>query len=97
MGATAVPRTLSVTEMARNFARYINRVAFRGERFVLTRGDRPVAEIGPVPEGKRLRELPDLLASLPRLSAADAARFADDLDRARAELAALAPADPWAS
>lgn len=90
-------RTLSVTELARNFAKYINRVAFCGERFVLTRGKRPVAELGPVPEGKRLGELPDLLASLPRLGDDEAKKFVEDLASARSELEVLRPRDPWRS
>lgn len=90
-------RTLSVTEMARNFAKYINRVAYRGERFVLTRGRRAVAELGPVPEGKRLGELADLLAGLPRLAEEEASSFLEDLDSARQELSALRPDDPWGS
>lgn len=90
-------RTLSVTEVARNFAKYLNRVAFRGERFVLVRGQKPVAELSPVPEGKRLSELPDLLASLPRLSEDDASKFAEDLTRPRSELSASELRDPWRS
>lgn len=92
-----MPRNLSVTELARNFAKYINRVAFRGERFVLTRGRRPIAELGPVPEGKRLAELPDLLASLPHLADGDAAKFAEDLSAARTELSGVPLHDPWRS
>lgn len=88
-------RTLSVTEVARNFAKYINRVAYRGERFVLTRGRRPVAELVPVPEGKHLADLPELLASLPRLTEGEATSFADDLADARAERSKSPPRDPW--
>ena len=90
-------RSLSVTQLARNFARYINRVAFRGERFVLTRGNEPVAELGPVPRGRRLGELRELLTSLPRLDAGDADRFADDIATARSGLYVVRPRDPWAS
>jgi antitoxin (DNA-binding transcriptional repressor) of toxin-antitoxin stability system len=93
----AVYETRSVTEIARHFAEYINRVVYRGERFVLVRGKKPVAELGPVPAGKRLAELPDLLDSLPRLSEAEARRFADDLAEARSSLAATDVRDPWAS
>ena len=50
------------------------------------RGSKPVAELRPAPMGKRLRELPDLLASLPRLSPEDAVTLADDLEVARTEL-----------
>jgi antitoxin (DNA-binding transcriptional repressor) of toxin-antitoxin stability system len=87
----------SVTEVARHFADYINRVAFRGERFTLMRGNKPVAELRPVPAGRRLGELPDLLASLPRLSPEDTAAFGDDLEAARRELAEVPLRDPWAS
>jgi antitoxin (DNA-binding transcriptional repressor) of toxin-antitoxin stability system len=87
----------SVTEVARHFADYINRVAFRGERFTLMRGNKPVAELRPVPAGRRLGELPELLASLPRLSPADAAVLAEDLDAARQEIAEQPLRDPWAS
>lgn len=87
----------SVTDVARNFAEYINRVAFRGERFVLMRGKRPVAELRPVTTGKRLRELPDLLASLPRLSEPEAVDLAADLEDARRDLTHVPLRDPWAS
>jgi antitoxin (DNA-binding transcriptional repressor) of toxin-antitoxin stability system len=87
----------SVTEVSRNFASYINRVAFHGERFTLMRGGKAVAELRPLPVGRHLRELPELLASLPRLDAADRAALAEDLDRARQELAQQSVKDPWAS
>jgi antitoxin (DNA-binding transcriptional repressor) of toxin-antitoxin stability system len=86
----------TVTEVARNFAAYLDRVAFRGERFVLTRAGRPVAELAPVPIGGRLGDLPDMLASLPSLGDA-AAELAADLDRAREELGVSGVRDPWAS
>jgi len=79
-------QTLSVTEVVRHFAEYINRVAYRGECFVLVRGNKPMAELRPLPMGKRLAELPSLLASLPHLSSAEAAQFADDLTAARKTL-----------
>ena len=87
----------SVTEVARNFAEYINRVAFRGERFVLMRGRKAVAELRPLPAGKRLGELPALLRSLPRLEAEDAAAVGEELARARADLADVPARDPWDS
>jgi antitoxin (DNA-binding transcriptional repressor) of toxin-antitoxin stability system len=87
----------SVTDVSRNFADYINRVAYRGERFVLIRGGKPVAELSPVPSGTRLRDLPALLESLPRLDPDEADAFAADLAEARAELNDVPPEDPWAS
>jgi antitoxin (DNA-binding transcriptional repressor) of toxin-antitoxin stability system len=89
--------TLSVTEVARHFAEYVNRVAYRGESFVLVRGNRPVAELRPLPSGKRLAELPALLASLPRLSESEAAQFAEDLAAAAASLTRMEVRDPWRS
>ena len=88
-------QTLTVTEVARNFAEYINRVSYRGENFVLVRGNKPVAELRPVPTGKKLAELRSLLASLPHLSPTEATQLADDLATARAELARAEVRDPW--
>lgn len=87
----------SVTEVARNFAEYVNRVAFRGERFVLMRGRRAVAELRPVPAGMRLGDLPEMLASLPRLGADDAAAFEDELATGVAHLGKLPEHDVWES
>jgi antitoxin (DNA-binding transcriptional repressor) of toxin-antitoxin stability system len=89
--------TLTVTEVVRHFAEYVNRVAYRRESFVLVRGNKPIAELRPVPTGKRLAELPGLFAALPRLPAAEAGQFADDLDAAREELARTEANDPWRS
>jgi hypothetical protein len=86
---------VSVTQIARNFAEYVNRVAFRRESFTLLRGNKPLAELRPVPAGARLSELPGLLASLPRLTPAEADAFAADLDSARDELAETP--DAWQS
>ena len=46
--------TLSVTEMVRGFSDYVNRVAYRGERFILVKGRKPVAELRPLPAGRLL-------------------------------------------
>ena len=90
-------QTLTVTEVARHFAEYINRVAYRGECFILVRGNKPIAELRPLPAGKRLAELPALCASLPHLSPTDAAQFAADLTAAREALARVEVHDPWRS
>lgn len=90
-------QTITVTEAVRHFAEYVNRVADCRESFVLVRGTRPVAELRPIPAGNRLSELPSLLASLPHLSAEEAAEFASDIDTAREELALKEVVDPWQS
>jgi antitoxin (DNA-binding transcriptional repressor) of toxin-antitoxin stability system len=90
-------QTLSVTEVARHFAEYINRVAYRGECFVLMRDNKPIAELRPLPTGKRLAELSALLASLSHLSETEATQFAADLTAAREALARAEVDDPWRS
>ena len=59
---------VTVTQVARHFADYVNRVAYRRESFTLLRGNKPLAELRPLPAGARLGELPGLIASLPRLT-----------------------------
>lgn len=88
---------VTVTQVARHFADYVNRVAYRRESFTLVRGKKPLAELRPLPTGARLSELPALLASLPRLSPAEAGEFADDLRVARSELAHAEVRDAWQS
>lgn len=86
---------VTVTKVARNFADYLNRVAYRRESFRLVRGNKPVAELRPLPAAVSLSELPALLSTLPRLTAAEAADLADDLAAARDELGEAH--DPWQS
>ena len=87
-------QTLSVTEVRRHFGEYINRVSYRGEYFVLVRGNKPVAELRPIPAGKRLSELPALLALLPHLSPVEATQLGDDLASARQTLTRAAVNNP---
>ncbi len=86
---------MTVAQVARNFAEYVNRVAYRRESFTLLRGRKPLAELRPLPAGARLSELPALLASLPRLTAAEAGDFAEDLAASRSEFGEAR--DAWQS
>lgn len=65
---------VTVTRVARDFAEYVNRVAYRRESFTLLRGKKLVAELRPPPTSARLSELPGLLASPPRLTDAKGRR-----------------------
>ncbi|MGH9947016.1 MAG: type II toxin-antitoxin system Phd/YefM family antitoxin [Pyrinomonadaceae bacterium] len=85
---------ITVTEMARSFAEYLNRVAYRGERFILTRGNKPIAELRPVPTGRKLSELPEIFASLPHLTQEEADDFARDIEEARNSVR-KENYDPW--
>jgi len=49
------------------------------------------------PAGRKLSDLPEILASLPRLGEEAAASFNADIDAAREELAQTPVDDPWAS
>ena len=40
-------KELTATEFARNQAEYLNRVAYKGESFIITRGKKPIAELRP--------------------------------------------------
>jgi antitoxin (DNA-binding transcriptional repressor) of toxin-antitoxin stability system len=88
---------VTVTEVARHFADYLNRVAYRRESFTLVRGSKPLAELRPLPVGKRLAELPAVVASLPHLSVREASDLADDMAAAREELAQAEIRDAWPS
>jgi antitoxin (DNA-binding transcriptional repressor) of toxin-antitoxin stability system len=62
--------TVSMIDVARHLAEYVNLVVDRGERFTLMREGKPVAELGPVLTTVRLEDLPAFLASLPCLTPA---------------------------
>jgi antitoxin (DNA-binding transcriptional repressor) of toxin-antitoxin stability system len=62
--------TVTMIDVARHFAEYVDLVVSRGERFTLTRDGKPVAELGPVLTPVRLEDLSAFLASLPCLTPA---------------------------
>lgn len=78
---TALP--VSITDAARNFSDFINRVAYRQESFFLVRGKRPVAELRPVAAGRRLAEAGSLLAGLPALPGPEVRALLRDVERVR--------------
>jgi antitoxin (DNA-binding transcriptional repressor) of toxin-antitoxin stability system len=89
---------VSVTELLRNFSDILGRVRFRGERFIILRSGKPVAELGPTGEAPvvRLRDLPGILSSLPPLDPEEVERFAADL-RSLHEAVGTVPDRPWGS
>jgi hypothetical protein len=90
-------KRVTVTEFVRGFSDFINRVVYQGERFVLVRGGRELAEVRPRRTGRQLAELAELLEGLPRLSPEEATAFGADLDAARASLGAELPDTGWQS
>lgn len=87
---------ISITHLARNLADVVNRVAYRGERFTVVRGGRPVVELVPPAQGRRLGDLPTILSRTPPLGKEEAERMGADLEEARARLGST-EGDPWAS
>ncbi len=87
----------SVTEVSRHFSEYINRVAYKGDRFILVKSGKEVAELKPVPKGRRLSELASLLKTTVPLNAEEADAFGKDLESVRSEINKEGVRDPWAS
>ena len=56
-----------------------------------------MAELRPVPVGRRLGDLPAILRTLPRLAKRDAEAFAEDVNDARDALASSELKNPWES
>src|SRR5262245_36172221 len=84
-------RRLSATDAARRFSEVLNRVAYRGERFVIERGGEAVCEIVPARRGfLSLAELAEMLASLPTPDPA----YWSDVSKAIAEQPRV-PDSPW--
>ena len=88
-------QTLTVTEMARKFADYMNRVKYRRESFILTKGSEPFAEIRPLPLGLTGAGFLELIKSGPHLDPDDVEQFASDIEDARRELNNIGVRDPW--
>ncbi len=90
--STSTP--VSATEAARRFSDLLNRVRYRGEKFVIVRNGEEVAELSAVPArpGVTMAELLDRLIAV-RTGDPD---FADDLERIQAEQP-LVGEGPWTS
>ena len=73
-------KTITATEAARRFSDLLNRIRFRGERYLIARGGKPVATLAPADTAvdKTIDELPALLKQLPSLGE-DAGSFAQDV------------------
>jgi prevent-host-death family protein len=64
---TSVPAKtrITATEAARNFSEILNRVAYKGESFIVERSGRPICEIAPAEkQGISTKELVEFLRSV---------------------------------
>ena len=72
---------ITATELAKSLSDILNRVRYRGERFVIERNGEPIASLAPsAPVGITMGELAALLANLPRPDEG----FVDDLEAIQA-------------
>lgn len=87
---------LSVTEAVRQFSDLINRVYYRGESVILTKGNKAVVQINPINTKTKstLNTLSELINFLPNLSQEEAKLFEKDVKEGRKML--LPPKDRWA-
>ena len=86
---------ITATEAVRRFSEILNSVNYRGERYVVMRGKKAVADIAPHAEGagqKTLGELKALVERLPRLRDK---KFARDVARVVEKQPLPPPGDVW--
>lgn len=63
-------RAIMATEAVRKFSELLNTIKFKGEHYIIERGGKPVAYMGPIDEGMKtrsLRDLKNIIKTLPRL------------------------------
>jgi len=88
---------ISATDAVREFSELLNRVKFRGERYIIERSGKPVARIEPTdpsPRGRTLSELARLLDELPRLGD-ELESFAADIEQIRKKQLPLPQEGKW--
>jgi len=74
-------RHITATDAVRQFSDLLSTIKFKGSRYTIVRGGKPVASLGPAVapvHEKTLGELKELMKKLPRLGE-EAAAFAKDL------------------
>ena len=80
---TAMAKRISATEAVRRFPDLLGTIEFRGARYTILRGGKPIATLGPVATAtheKTLAELKDILQKIPSLGR-DATAFERDLHK----------------
>jgi antitoxin (DNA-binding transcriptional repressor) of toxin-antitoxin stability system len=72
---------VTATEAVRRFSEILNSVNYRGDRYVIMRGKKPVAHIYPHDEGAGHKTLGDLKSLIKHLPPLEDKRFADDVKK----------------
>ncbi|MFN2120943.1 MAG: type II toxin-antitoxin system Phd/YefM family antitoxin [Anaerolineales bacterium] len=86
---------INVTQAARNLSELLNRVAYQGASFELTRGGKRIARLVPSGPPKELEvaDLNNLFSRLPRLDEDDIDAFERDI--LESDTALAQEKDPW--
>jgi antitoxin (DNA-binding transcriptional repressor) of toxin-antitoxin stability system len=90
-------KSISATEAVRRFSDLLGAIKFRGARYTIVRGGKPIATIGPVESevpGRTLGELKRLLREIPKLGK-EADAFELDLQRTYLDQPHLPSGYPW--
>jgi hypothetical protein len=87
----------TVTELARDFSHFVNRVAYKHNSIILLRGKKEVAELRPIVSGLPISDFANLMDSLPHLSEPELEAFSTDLKVVRDSMNDEPVRDPWAS
>lgn len=90
-----VEKEITATEAVRRFSEILNSVNYRGERYVVMRGKKAVADISPHDERAGQKTLGDLKALIQRLPPLKDRRFAGDVRKAVEEQPLPPLGDIW--
>jgi antitoxin (DNA-binding transcriptional repressor) of toxin-antitoxin stability system len=92
-----MPKTISATEAARTFSDILSQVQFRGERYTIARGGKPIASVGPAapPVRLTLKDAIEVLKQLPSLGD-DARAFARTVSRSARRVSRPPKRSAWA-
>lgn len=91
-------KTITATDAVRKFSDLLNTIRFKGTRYTILRGGKPVATLGPAMSSghqSTLGELTQILDQLPKLGD-EAAAFDVDLRMIAKHQPALPKGRPWA-
>ena len=91
-------RHITATDAVRQFSDLLSTIKFKGSRYTIVRGGKPVASLGPAvapAHEKTLGELKELMKKLPRLGE-EAAAFAKDLKAAAKKQPGVPKSRAWA-
>ncbi|NWF75714.1 MAG: type II toxin-antitoxin system Phd/YefM family antitoxin [Nitrospirae bacterium] len=90
-------KTINATDAVRTFSELLNSIKYKGDRYTVLRGGKPVANIVPfesVPVRRTLGELRSLIKNLPSLGD-DADRFANDIEKIIREQPSMPEKASW--